>query len=90
MVLEQRDRSCWCCWDGLYEYTGGDTCGYPPGCVCWYVEDANWECEEDADPSRLLGLGRLVNFGIEAHVKSKKVGPLADVFDSWNQVSRRL
>jgi len=32
-----------------------------------------------------MGLGRLVNMGIEAHVKSKKNGPIAEVFDSWNQ-----
>lgn len=32
-----------------------------------------------------FGLGRLVNVGIDAHLKSKKKGPMAEVFDSWNQ-----
>ncbi|TCD68716.1 hypothetical protein EIP91_010000 [Steccherinum ochraceum] len=32
-----------------------------------------------------MGLGRLVNMGIEAHVKSKKSGPMAEVFHTWNR-----
>ncbi|THH30212.1 hypothetical protein EUX98_g3989 [Antrodiella citrinella] len=36
-----------------------------------------------------FGLGRLVNMGIEAHVKSKRRGPLAQVFDTWNQSPRK-
>lgn len=38
----------------------------------------------------LTGLGRLVNMGIEAHIKSKRSGPVAEVFETWNQVSRVL